>query len=62
MIRGKHTQPGYVKLQVVYNGQPQTVYTRETDPEQEDLDSKGRICLKHPSLLGKDIKIDENGF
>ena len=40
MIRVKDTQPGYVKLQHVYNGRPQTVYTRDIDRDKEEYDSK----------------------
>ena len=55
MIRGEHTQPGYVKLQRVYNGLSQTVYTRGIYRDIEESDSGGRICLKHWSSLGKMI-------
>ena len=59
MIRDKHTKPGYVKLQRVYNGQPQTVYTRDIDRDGEESDSEGRICLTHVSELGKNKAVDE---
>ena len=58
IVRDTHTQPGYVKLQLVYNGQSLTVYTRDIDREYEESDSEGRICLKHLSKIGKDIYSD----
>lgn len=46
MARDVHTRPGYVKLQVLRNSVPQTVYNFDINDEVGS-DCNDRICSKH---------------
>ena len=50
MVRDDHTYPGYVKLQLVRDGTPMTIYNTEI-PDDHDTDTEGRICKKHYTMI-----------